>query len=122
MWRARHETRDLLSQVQMLGLVGGVLKPCNLVTNWSVWVMSFIILLSNIFEVLFLAFELVPPWDFIGRSTLLELGQGFELMTPDLFSSCEQGGVWVRDYSSTVVVVGVAMGRGGGTLTNFRYT
>ena len=92
----------------MLGLVGGVLKPCNLVTNWSVWVM---ILLNNIFEVLVLAFALVPPWDFIGRSTLLELGQGFELMTPDLFS-CEQGGVWVRDYSSTVVVVGVAMGRG----------
>ena len=34
----------------------------------------------------------------IGCSTLLELAQGFGLVTPDPFSSCELGGVWARDY------------------------
>ena len=33
----------------------------------------------DMFEVLVLAFALVPFWDFIGHSTLLELGQGFGL-------------------------------------------
>ena len=34
----------------------------------------------------------------IGRSTFLELAQGFGLVTPDPFSSRELGGVWARDY------------------------
>ena len=36
--------------------------------------------------------------DFIGRSTLLELAQRFELVTPDPFTSRELGGVWAQDY------------------------
>ena len=44
-------------------------------------------------EVLVLAFALVPLCDFIGRSTLLELGQGFGPVTPDPFSLREQGAV-----------------------------
>ena len=32
--------------------------------------------------------------DLIGRSMLLELAQGFGLVTPDPFSLCELGGVW----------------------------
>ena len=34
----------------------------------------------------------------IGRSTFLELAQGFGLVTPDPFSLRELGGVWARDY------------------------
>ena len=36
----------------------------------------------------------------IGRSTFLELAQGFGLETPDPFSSRELGGVWGQDYLS----------------------
>ena len=37
----------------------------------------------------------------IGRSTFLELAQGFGLVTPDPFSSRKLGGVWARDYEMT---------------------
>ena len=33
---------------------------------------------------------------------LLELAQGFGLVTPDPFASRELGGVWARDYSSLI--------------------
>ena len=35
--------------------------------------------------------------DFIGYLTFQELAQGFGLVTPDPFSLCELGGVWVRN-------------------------
>jgi len=52
------------------------------------------ITLSNTSEVLVLtsAYKL-PLCDFIGRFMFLVLAQGFRLVTSDLFSSCELGGV-----------------------------
>ena len=41
--------------------------------------------------------------DLISRSKLLELSQGFGLVTPDPFSSRELGGVWARDYSEVIL-------------------
>ena len=59
------------------------------------------ITLSGTIEVLVLASGLTPFCDLIGWSTVLELAQGFGLVTPDPFSSCELGRVWARDYSKT---------------------
>ena len=41
-------------------------------------------------------FQETPLCDLIRRSKLLELAQGFGLVTPDPFSR-ELGGVWARD-------------------------
>ena len=57
------------------------------------------ITLSGTIEVLVLASGLLTPFcNLIGRSTHLELTQGFGLVTPDPLSSHELGGVWACDY------------------------
>ena len=43
----------------------------------------------------------MPFCDMIGHSTILELAQGFGLVTPDPFSSRELGGVWARNKEGT---------------------
>ena len=54
--------------------------------------------------------------DFIARSTLLELAQGFGLVAPDPFSSREQGGVWAQDYKEEKALEISIRYTGGGNL------